>query len=184
MKLALLQYFRFRRQWLCVDEFRGADIIVDTGKEIIEVECKQTKSDLINGERKKIKKHQMYKWGKSFMMCHPNKFMLCVPLSMKDIAIAWCKDVNENYGIIVFDNELLKKRIDKVHSIWHCRYLTIIKSAKTLHSRYDSGQRWSIAKRTSAKIATLMEQLHNERIENRVCTDRPTTAEPEEPAQE
>jgi len=48
LKLALMQYFRFNRQWLCVDEFRGADIIADTGKEIIEVETKITKSDLIN----------------------------------------------------------------------------------------------------------------------------------------
>ena len=40
LKLALLDYFRFLRQWVCVDEFRGADVIADTGKDIIEVEVK------------------------------------------------------------------------------------------------------------------------------------------------
>ena len=61
LKLALLQYFRFKRQGVCVEEFRGADIIVDTGKEIIEVEVKITKADLINGEKRKQWKHESYK---------------------------------------------------------------------------------------------------------------------------
>ena len=47
LKLGLLQYFRFKRGWVCVDEFRGADIIVDTGKDIIEIETKITKHKFV-----------------------------------------------------------------------------------------------------------------------------------------
>ena len=36
LKLALLEYFRFERRWIAVDEFRKADVIADTGKKVIE----------------------------------------------------------------------------------------------------------------------------------------------------
>lgn len=162
LKLALLQYFRFKRQWICVDEFQGADIIVDTGKEIIEVEVKVTKSDLINGERRKARKHQLYKHGHSYQFCHPNKFMFCVPEILIDVALGWAKEINENYGVIGFNTKTFEDTINRFFTSkawgWHCQYLRIAKSAKTLHTNYNEKLRWAIARRTSAKIASLTEE--------------------------
>ena len=157
LKLALLQYFRFRRQWLCVDEFRGADIIVDTGKEIIEVEVKITKSDLINGERKKQRKHVAYKQGRSHMMNHPNKFMFCVPENLVDVTLGWANELNENYGVIGFDVEGYERAIKGGWFFLHCDRIRVAKSAKQLHTNYSNALRWAIAKRTSSKIVRLMQ---------------------------
>lgn len=166
MKLALLQYFRLKRQWVCVDEFYGADIIVDTGKEIIEVEVKVTKSDLINGERKKATKHQLYKRGHSYnIFCHPNKFLFCVPEKLVDIALGWANEINENYGVIGFDTKTFEKEIldNAVYWLSNNCFLRIAKSAKSLHGDY-SNLRWNIAKKTSAKIASLIEEQFKRKI--------------------
>ena len=61
IKFALLSYFRFKRQWVCVDECMNADVVADTGKQIIEVEVKVSKSDLMQGEAKKEWKHDNYR---------------------------------------------------------------------------------------------------------------------------
>jgi len=153
-----LQYFRFKRQWVCVDEFRGADIIVDTGKEIIEIETKITKYDLINGERRKATKHHNYKLGQSFGLLNPNKFMFCVPEKLVETALGLSAEINEKYGVIGFDIETLEKRVNDGWGIWHCNNLRIAKSAKNLHNNYNDKLRWAIAKRTSAKIASLIEE--------------------------
>jgi len=156
LKLALLQYFRFKRQCVCVDEFRGADVIVDTGKEILEIEVKVSKSDLINGERAKANKHQMYKIGRPWGFCHPNKFLFCVPEKLVNVAKAWSKEINEKYGVIGFGAEALKAHISENLGVQHWEQIWISKSAKSLHGNYDDKLRRAIALRTSAKIATLM----------------------------
>lgn len=158
LKLALLQYFRFKRQCLCVDEFRGADIIVDTGKEIIEVETKVTKSNLIDGEKAKAAKHQAYKFGGQFAYRCPNKFMFCVPEELVEIALNWANELNEKYGVIGFDAKTFEKNINMNWDIWPSAYIRIAKSAKRLHKNYDNKLRWAIAKRTSAKIISLIQE--------------------------
>jgi len=172
LKLALLQYFRFKRQWVCVEEFRGADIIVDTGKEIIEVEVKITKADLINGEKRKQWKHESYKGSGSYNRNKPNKFLFCVPEKLVDTALGWASEINENYGVIGFDVELFEKSEGLG---WHCLYLRIIKTAKRLHEGYSNDLRWAIAKRTSANIATLTKEVH--RLRNELLTLKETQNE-------
>jgi len=167
LKLALLQYFRFKRQWVCVDEFRGADIIVDTGKEIIEAEVKLTKSDLINGEKVKRWKHEQYKMASHYSRGRmPNKFLFCVPEKLVDVALAWGSKLNEKYGVIGFDVEDFERRL--LSGAWHSCYLRIAKSAKSLHSDYKDTLRWAIARRTSAKIATLTEKQFRRNIRCKV----------------
>ena len=165
LKVALLQYFRFKRQYVCVDEFLGADIIADTGKEIIEVEIKVSKSDLINGEMKKYRKHDGYRTGYSYMLLKPNKFMFCVPETLVDDALKWGAELNEKYGVIGFDTD----RIDELRCIdpaqWYWSYLRIAKSAKKLHNNYSDKVRWAIAKRASAKLAKLTEGIVDRKIE-------------------
>jgi len=167
LKLALLQYFRFKRQWVCVDEFHGADIVADTGTEIIEVEVKITKNDLINGEKKKARKHQAYKAGGQFYCFQPNKFLFCVPEKLVNTALEWANEINKKYGIIGFDVETFENRIDKEFTPWHCAYIRIAKSAQVIHEKYNSKLRWAIAKRASSKIASLTE-LHFKRTLERI----------------
>lgn len=157
LKLALLQYYR-HHQYVCVSEFRGADIIVDTGKEVIEVEIKTTKSDLISGEKKKTRKHQSYKDIKILNRNRPNKFLFCVPEKLVNIALDWASELNKNYGVIGFDAEGLERHIQNNWPIyWQYSnyFLRIAKSAKKLHENYSDKLRWAIALRTSASIATL-----------------------------
>lgn len=167
LKLALLQYFRFKRQWVCVDEFEGADIIVDTGKEIIEIEVKVTKPDLINGEKAKVFKHQIYRHGGQFAWNRPNKFLFCVPEKLVDIALGWSNEINERYGVIGFDVERFEKCIAANFIPWGCNYIRIVKSAKKLHDKYSEDLRYAIAKKTSAKIAVLLEKQFKEILAER-----------------
>lgn len=143
LKLALLEYFRFTRQWICVDECLHADIIADTGKQIIEVEVKISKYDLLRGEEKKKWKHDNY--GRNlYGPFVPNKYYFCVLVSLQEIAIRHAHHLNPRYGVIVFDPEQ--------------RNLLIVKSARTLHDKYNEKHRHQIAKRASCKLITLMQK--------------------------
>lgn len=155
LKLALLEYFRFQRQWICVDEFRGADVIADTGKDIIEVEVKISKYDLEKGEGKKQRKHHLYSIGKSFALCNPNKYYFCVPEALVPLAIGVCEKLNPKYGIIAFNPYVFERHIQWNYKIPHQECLRMARSAKRLHESYANHQR-AIAMRTSAKIVSLM----------------------------
>ena len=48
LKLALMHYYRFNYGFICAEECANADILVDTGTEIIEVEVKISKQDFYN----------------------------------------------------------------------------------------------------------------------------------------
>lgn len=157
-----MQYYRFKRGWVCVYEFHGADIIVDTEKEIIEVEIKVTKHDLIEGERKKRNKHQRYKDGMGWGWLRPNKFYFCVPEKLVDDAVSWAKEINENYGVIAFESEKFKEHLLENKPYWlayNC-YLRYVRSAKRLHDDYKETTRWRIAKRASSALANLVEYTH------------------------
>lgn len=165
LKVALLGYFRFKRQCVCVDEFHGADIIADTGREIIEVEVKVTRCDLIKGEMRKARKHQAYKTGRRFALLRPNKFLFCVPERLVDVALAWSAELDPRYGVIGFDEQKLKGNIQEYRAAhWQGNnyFLRVAKSATRLHDDYSCKLWWAIAKRTSAMIVTLM-QGHFER---------------------
>ena len=167
MKVALMQYYRFKRGWICVYEFHGADIIVDTDKEIIEIETKVTKHDLIKGEMKKLSKHQRYKNGIGWAYLRPNKFSFCVPENLVETALAWAKKINEDYGVIAFETERFKEHLlnNKLHWLaWNC-YLRTVRSAKKLHTDYKDTARWRIAKRTSSALANLMEYTHTKNLQ-------------------
>jgi hypothetical protein len=153
MKASLMSYYRYKRGYICVDECRCmysqiSDVLVDTGKEIIDVEIKVTKSDLIRGEAKKDK-HRAYKVAEG-KKCHPNKFILCVPEKLKDVAIEWVKETNNNYGIVIYTpptNGFRYKRADFEHN------LHFIKNAKSFNSLYNKEYfQERIAKRLSSAL--------------------------------
>lgn len=158
LKLALMQYYRFNYGYICTTEFRGADIIADTGKEIIEVEVKISKEDLIEGEKAKKIKHFLYERGKGKNRLHPNKFLFCVPDYLTEDALTWAKTLNSNYGVIQFNTKDFLRCLERNAFSWmnnNC-YLTIIRSAKKLHEKYDPKLIWDIAKRVTSEATNLM----------------------------
>ena len=167
LKLALLRYFRFERQWICVDEFRGADVIADTGQDIIEVEVKISKYDLEHGETKKHRKHDRYREGRSLALCHPNKFYFCVPEALVVAANGVCDQLNHKYGIVAFNLDAFERHIHWGWRVPHSQCLRMARTGKRLHEAYSRCQK-AIAMRTTSKIVTLMEADFRLRSQNSI----------------
>ena len=157
LKLALLSYLRFERQWLCIDEFREADIAADTGKDNIEIEIKVSKGDLVNKECYKVNKHHNYLVGRGYNLFFPNRFYFCVPEALVESAHEVCEKLNSKYGIIAFNPHVFEQQIQQGYRSPHRRCLRIARSAGRLHEKYVSYQK-AIAMRTSSKIVSLMEE--------------------------
>ena len=155
LKLALLSYFRFERQWVCVDEFRHADVVVDTGEDFVEVEVKITKGDLVNKECKKTGKHWHYSIGQPYNQLWPNKFYFCVPETLVKDAMEMCLGLNPKYGVIAFNPHIFENHIRWNYNFPHQKCLRMARTAKKLHESYDNHQQ-AIARRASAKLIDLM----------------------------
>ena len=153
LKLALLEYFRFTRQWVCVDECMQADVVADAGNHIIEVEVKVSKADLLNGEKKKQWKHNNLMHGR-YPRFRPNKYYFCVPRSLKAEAIKYALSLNEKYGVIAFDDEAFDREAPGRDV--YGRHIFTVKSALLLHGSYSTEHAKQIAKRASSKLITLM----------------------------
>lgn len=154
IKTTLMSYFRFKRQWICVDEVRGrvgelADVIVDTGSEIKEIEIKISKHDLWKGEA--IKSKHKFSDEKRW----PNCFYICVPTELIDEAKKWIEQTNPKYGLIEFNSKLFEERGYRNY----LHYLTFLKKAKTLHPNYKQGNKDKIAKRLCSALITKMENI-------------------------
>lgn len=145
LKLALLEYYRFKRQFIAIDECLNADIVADAGNHIIEVEVKISRSDLLKGEAVKAWKHQNYDL-QFFGRFIPNKYYFCVPASLKDVAIEYAYGLNSKYGVLAWDPEF--------------RNMAVVKSALLLHGGYSELHRHQIAKRASCKAITMMQNEH------------------------
>ncbi len=135
IKYCLICYFKFRRNWIACDEittlgFEIADILVDTGKEIREIEIKISKSDLWNGEKRKNKHKPAYINSQS--LSRANKFYICVPEELKEEAIKWVDSIDKRYGILICGNE------EQLKHCWYPDLITTYKQAKILHSNYSS----------------------------------------------
>ncbi len=147
LKTALMCYYRFKRQCLVADEIYSsfneiADVLVDTGKEIYEIEIKISKSDL-NAEKKKSKHKNSVdeKWLKRRER-GANKFYLCVPTELIPYAEEWIQEVNPKYGLIGFNTErYIKRNYD-----WD-QYRFFVKKASLLHKNYNKKLRDRIISR-------------------------------------
>jgi len=149
LKTALMHYFRFERGWVCADEVYSGnfigDIVVDTGKWTMEVEIKTSKSDLIHGEAKKN-----INWGKGknkhaeWKTTRANKFALCVPRDLMEIALEWIEKTNKRYGLYIYLDE---GRFQQDH-------IFTKKTALKLHKNYDPKKYlYKIARRLSGARA-------------------------------
>jgi hypothetical protein len=139
LKTALLYYYRFKRQYICVDECHSsfgeiADVLVDTGKSIYEIEIKLSKADL-NKEKKKSK-HNPEKYKNSWSGKGANLFYLCVPTELISYAEKWIQEINPKYGLIEFNSERYQKDKKYMYHRWN-EFLHFKKRASQLHGNYN-----------------------------------------------
>lgn len=150
IKCALYAYWRYRKQFICADEVgvcqTDADIIVDTGGFLFEIEVKISRSDLIQGEKRKDK-HLRY-LGQAVKSI-PNQFYICVPTKLVDVAKEWATKTNPKYGVLEYV-------VDDGYRKWEQR-IRVAKRAKFLHeNKISDWQKERIARRLSSARATFM----------------------------
>ena len=107
IKLALMEYFRFKRNYICCSEFylysgRSDVVAYDYKNNLIDIEIKISKSDFKKDFEKR--KHIYYinsdKYNKNYLF--PNKFIFCVPRELKEFALEYLKDYSM-YGLLSID---------------------------------------------------------------------------------
>jgi hypothetical protein len=112
MKTSLLCYYRFKcgAQAVCTELSYSvgiADIMAITRSgEVVEVEIKNTKADLMSEGTNKYIKHKILESGSSnqrYLSSIPNRFYFCVPSSLESTAIEYAESLNPKYGVMVFD---------------------------------------------------------------------------------
>ena len=132
---SLYDYFRFKRQMICTDEFAPywanyrADFVALNEKGFLyEIEVKVSKQDLIINETKKNKwdflpfgrevintsygekllvedLKKKENFNKKIQMYEPNYFYYCVPDYLEETAKNFIKEFNPNFGLIIFNTE-------------------------------------------------------------------------------
>ena len=137
IKTALMQYFRWKRQFICAEEvglgWGWADVLADTGKQIYEIEVKISKGDLQNESKKR--KHNKHVEHRA------NKFYICVPEYLIKDAIKWVNKTDKRYGIIKYYN---------LYQVY------IVKKAKLLHDKYNTEIKNRINRRLSTVVIKFM----------------------------
>jgi len=150
IKVCLMKYYRFKRQFLCVDEigYEPADVLVDTGKAIIEIEIKISKQDLWKGEERKRK----HKIEDSKRGC--NQFYLCVPTELVEEGAKWIKETNQKYGLIEFKTELLQNGYNG-----NSNYLRSLVRAVPLNNNYKKDLNGRLSMRLYSALINSYENL-------------------------
>lgn len=151
IKVCLMKYYRFKRQFICCDEIglEPADVLVDTGNKIIEVEIKISKQDLWKDSFKKKHKRNDINRG-------VNQFILCTTHKLKDEALKWIEETNKKYGLILFDEEYLE---NKGYYHWK-NYLITYKRAKNLNNKKFNRSN-EISKRLCSALTNSYERIIN-----------------------
>lgn len=143
-----MEYYRFQRQCLCVDEVSYgsylADIIVLTKANYIhEIEVKCAKSDLCSLELKKQKHLDMTK------KYYPHYFSFAVPTELIEEAKIIINKLNTNYGLIEINTKLYPP-------------IYIRQSAKRLHNDVNELEKWKqkIQFRLNSALIGYMQRAH------------------------
>lgn len=155
IKTALLAYLRFKnRNYVSTETsvFHGfiADILAYNmdSEYITEIEVKCNFSDLKNEITNKEYKHK-HIYENSKYIFKPNKFYFCIPIELKDKALNFIKEVNNNYGLIAFERKKLPK--NSVH---------IVKNAKLLHKEKSKDLLKLLMLRTTSDLCNKYEKLY------------------------
>ena len=155
LKSALLSHYRFDEHFVVATEVDYgkiggiADIMVETGSLIYEVEIKISKQDLLSHELKK-EKHTYMQDPFTYMSYLPNKFYLCVPHSMLKEANDFIFDVNPTYGLLEYVEGAEYRSVrDRVK---------LIKQAGILHPQYNLNIHHDIMQRLSSELCSFYEK--------------------------
>jgi len=142
IKYALLNYFRFNRQFVVGTEVNNADVMAYSDKKTIEVEIKISVGDL-NKDKKKRKHYYLKNLLNDiyFTKRCPNLFYFCVLPEMEQQARKLIYELNLNYGLIIYYHDRCIS--DKIK---------IIKRAKNLHDYYSLSIKDSIIKRINYEL--------------------------------
>ena len=153
LKTALLSYWRFKRQFNVADEvsvcYTSMDIAVDTGGFLFEVEVKTSKSDLVQGEKRKDK-HDRYininsEKSTSYQSKYiPNQYYICVPSKLVEVAKEWCNKINPKYGILQYKERNWGGWKDCIYVAKRAKFLH--ENPITIHQRHEIMQRMSSAR--------------------------------------
>lgn len=109
IKTALMHLYRFKKGYLVATEFGYelgiADVMtLSKDNEVIEIEVKISKSDLLSELKHKEEKHRVLKEAQESKWA-PNRFFFCVPTFLVQDTIEFCEATNPKYGVIEFDND-------------------------------------------------------------------------------
>lgn len=157
MKSATLAYFRFMQKSIVATEVDYgkvggvADVMVDDGKSIYEIEIKVDKQDLKVNELLKTKHASMLD-PLAYAEHLPNYFYLCVPHYLLEIAKEWVLDVNPQYGILEYvpGSEYIPLAMNRIK---------LIKKAAKLHQIRNEHIAKALNMRSSSELCNLYEQL-------------------------
>ena len=167
LKTALLYYYRFKRGYLCVDECYSnfheiADVLVDTGKNIYEIEIKTSKTDLNNEKRKRKHNEPKTGWETTQKTKGANRFYIFVPTELISYAEKWIEKVNPKYGLIEFNTQYYTERKARYGFTHWDKCLRFKIRAKQLHTEYNKGLRNNIIKRLpSALVNAYINQIQS-----------------------
>lgn len=164
LKTAVMSYFRFERTYIVATEvnckeFGIADVLIDTGEEIIEVELKRYKNDLTKNELTK-EKHDLIK-NENTELVYPNRYFMCVPDNLGREAERFIRSLNNDYGLIVVNTK------NKLNS----RSAKVVKHAKKLHNNYNKDLSKAIVLRLCSELANLYEVNLNEELKDELDQD-------------
>lgn len=160
LKTALLSYYRYKHQHVCSDEvglsIGNADILVDTGNLLIEVEVKTSRSDLFQGEKRKGDKHKLMlnpseEVLKKYII--PNQFYIAVPTELLPSAHEWVNKINPNYGIIECKTKIMM--LERPNQRDFLSMVRIEKRGKMLHSEPISKRATELIGRRLSSAMTL-----------------------------
>lgn len=147
MKALLLKYWRFERAYYnCAVEVPSnsgqSDIVVDNGKEVVEIEVKISISDLkADFKKKKFRyfSHPYHKRKYWYFIC--NRFYYAIPEELCQEASKIISDMDNNFGIISVSKRTIKNK-----------GIEIIKVAKKINETFPGCIRKTIMQRTSSDL--------------------------------
>ena len=146
MKALLLKYWRFERAYYnCAVEvpfYSGiADIVVDNGKEVVEIEVKISISDLKADFKKKKFRYFRFQDNRRYIYFICNRFYYAVSEELCQVATKIISDMDNNFGII----SVSKRAIGN-------KGIKIIKVARKINDILPGRIREKIMQRTSSDL--------------------------------
>lgn len=179
IKTGLLAYYRFKcgAQAVSTELSTGigiADIVViNRDSEVIEIEVKTSKADLLKEATSKSIKHIIMERvsdpqiaiPQSYVNARPHRFYFCVTEDLREDAIEFTARLNPKYGVMVFNHSTLPQES-----------ITIAKPSHKLHNEDVSKFYFEyIMKRNSNELTTF---YIDEYWEKEVPKRKPSTLEP------